>query len=64
MVQSRRVLAMAHPAGSVSVLKTVELRILEQPVLEAVRKEIESLRLCHDDLVLDVVSDYIEMDSE
>jgi hypothetical protein len=64
MVQSRRVPAMAHPAGSISILKTVELRVREQPVDEAIRKEIDGLRLSHDDLVLDVVSDYAQMDSE
>jgi hypothetical protein len=52
MVQSRR----AHLEGSMSILKTIELQIWNQPVDEAVRKEIDSLRLCHDDLVLDVVS--------
>jgi hypothetical protein len=39
-------------------LVSVQLRIWDQPVEEAVRKEIESLQLCHEDLVLNVASEY------
>jgi hypothetical protein len=55
MIRTRRAAVTAHPEGSVSNLKTVELRVWEQPVSEAVRKEIDTLRLCHEDLVLNVV---------
>ena len=55
MVQSRRVPAIE---GSISILKAVKLQIWLQPVGGAVQKEIDSIRLCHDDLVLDVDSDY------
>jgi hypothetical protein len=56
MVRTRRAAAMAHPEGGICILKTVVLRIRDQPIEQAVQKTIDNLRLCHEDLVLDVVS--------
>jgi hypothetical protein len=56
MIRTRRAAAMAHREGSRSILKTVELRIWDQPIDEAVRREIDTLRSCHEDLVLNVAS--------
>jgi hypothetical protein len=56
MVRTRRAAAMARPEGGICILKTVVLRIWDQPIEQAVQKRIDSLRLCHEDLVLDVVS--------
>jgi hypothetical protein len=62
MVRTRRAAVMALPEGSISILKTVELHIWDQPVDEAVQEEVDHLRLCHEDLVLNVSSDKVRMD--
>jgi hypothetical protein len=65
MVRSRCAPTMAHPEDSTFTLNTIELRIWDQPIDEAVREEIDSLQLSHDKLVLDVVSDFqVESDSD
>ena len=63
MVRSRCAPTTVHPEGSMFTLDTIELRISDQPIDEAVREEINSLKLSRDNLVLDVVSDF-RMDSD